>query len=153
MGKSTQKVEVLSAKQAKFVRVYLATGDVYRAYKEAGYYIGKGQFWYMDAKEQLKSPKIERALAGMIEEQKQKMRVDIQDVIDGFLATYNNATAQNDFTNANRSLENLAKYLGMYTGKGENIKKTQDTDELKKDIERLAHVAGAKVSFDEAKAA
>lgn len=42
------------------------------------------------------------------------MAIDIETVIDNFQAIYDRALAQFDYANANRAMENLAKYLGMF---------------------------------------
>ena len=62
---------------------------------------------------------------------------------------YQNSISEGDHTNANRSLENIGKHLGMFVDVSkieQNITTsellTNDTD---KDIERLADVVGLKI--------
>ena len=142
----------LTPKEMTFVRSYLQTGSPYAAWEAAGYSKGATKWWYNKAKLLLKEPKIQMAIAGIMEERKERIMIDIQFVIDGFVNTYNACMEQKDNTNANRALENLAKYLGMYTGKGENVSTPKDPAELRKDIIRFAQAAGATVDFNEIKA-
>lgn len=139
--------EELTAKETKFVHHYLETGDTKEAYKRAGYVIGGDRWWYTKSKKLLEKPRIKKAIEGFMEERKDQTLVDIQTVIDSFMAVYNKAMEKSDFTNACRSMEQLAKYLGMYTGKGENVVMPKDRAELKKDILKYATAVGAKVDF------
>ena len=58
---------------------------------------------------------------------------------------------ENDFTNANRSMETIARHLGMFIEKSEQkIKMSGFSDEdeeekLNKDIDKLADMVGLKV--------
>lgn len=144
------KARVLTNKQYRFVKEYLQTGRAIDAYRNAGYKIRDAGWWYTDAHKLLESEPIRMALEGMMEERKQETALTVQMVIDRFVATYEGATAIQDFANANRALENLGKYLSMFTGKGDNVVPIHDSEELKKDIVRLAKVAGANVEFKKA---
>ena len=58
-----------------------------------------------------------------------------------------------EYTNANRSIESVAKHLGMFIDRSENVNKTtishlesgDDDDSIDNDIKRLAEIAGFKV--------
>ena len=140
----------LTSKQLKFVQLYLQTGRAVDAYKGAGYKIREAQWWRTDALNLLNNGTIQMALEGIAEERKQEIGITVQMVIDRFIAVYEDSVKLKDFTNANRALENLGKYLSMFTGKGDNVVAIHDSEELKKDIIRLAKVAGANVEFKQA---
>ena len=56
-----------------------------------------------------------------------------------------------NYTNANRSVENVAKHLGMFVDRSEqkikmgSLGDNDSSEDVKKDIERLADIAGFKV--------
>ena len=64
---------------------------------------------------------------------------------------YQHALQNGDYTNANRSVENVAKHLGMFVDRSEQKIKmgalgdNDSSEDVKKDIERLADIAGFKV--------
>ena len=64
---------------------------------------------------------------------------------------YQHAVQNGDYTNANRSIENVAKHLGMFVDRTEQkikmttLSDTDSSEDVKKDIDRLAGIAGFKV--------
>ena len=64
---------------------------------------------------------------------------------------YQHAVQNGDYTNANRSIENVAKHLGMFVDRTEQkikmttLSDTDSSEDVKKDIDRLADIAGFKV--------
>jgi len=66
-------------------------------------------------------------------------------------SVYENAMSENDFTNANRSMETIARHLGMFVDKSEQKVKlshfsdSDSEDKIEKDIESLAETLGLKV--------
>lgn len=52
------------------------------------------------------------------------MKINVEDVVKWFNDIATAAMQTGDFTNANRAMENLAKYLGMFVDKKEIIHKT-----------------------------
>ena len=123
----SQLVGGLSPRQEKFCMEYMATGDIVHAYKTAGYAIGK-----TDSKTR------QRAWATLHTNKKIKKRLE-------------NAMSENDFTNANRSMETIARHLGMFVDKSEQKVKlshfsdSDSEDKIEKDIESLADTLGLKV--------
>ena len=76
----------------------------------------------------------------------------VQKVLDKMYQTYMRATEADDYTNANRSLENMGKHLGMFINKSEIKQSTtfQGVDEtftpnVEADIKRLADISGYSV--------
>lgn len=60
--------------------------------------------------------------------------------------TYLRATDNNDYTNANRSMEAIAKHLGMFVDKKEIKQEFSGmSDNSDEDIQKLADVIGLKV--------
>lgn len=69
------------------------------------------------------------------------MQISVTEVINWFQRIANEAMANNDFANANRAMENLAKYLGMFTEKKEIIHRTiHSKEELDTRINELTTV-------------
>ena len=72
-------------------------------------------------------------------------------VLDKVSSVYENAMSENDFTNANRSMETIARHLGMFVDKSEqrvklsNFSDEDSEDKIEKDIANLADVVGLKV--------
>lgn len=140
----------LTAKEMAFVRHYLRTGSAIEAYRLAGYYHKKGHNWEYDwAQEILGRPRVQGALAGIMEERVEENKLTMQQVADKFMNIYNVALEKEDHTNANRALENLGKWLGMFVEKKEVTNKnyTMDEEDNKEEIERLARAAGVVVDF------
>ena len=76
-------------------------------------------------------------------------------VLERLARVYSEAMQDSDFTNANKSMEHIAKHLGMFVDKVEQTVKTTgfESGNKKKDVERLVKIAGLKVvsSNDEPK--
>ena len=72
-------------------------------------------------------------------------------VLEKVSSVYENAMDENDFTNANRSMETIARHLGMFVDKSEqrvklsNFSDEDSEDKIEKDIANLADVVGLKV--------
>ena len=57
------------------------------------------------------------------------MKINIEDVVKWFNDIATAAMQTGDFTNANRAMENLAKYLGMFVDKKEIVHRTVHSKE------------------------
>ena len=142
----------MSPKQEKFCMEYIATGDSLTAYKAAGYAPGKS---HSDTRRRastlLKKPKIEQRINDLREVALDRMAWSAEHVLQRLDEVYQHALSNGDYTNANRSVENVAKHLGMFVDRSEQRIKMGslgDSDEKEKvqnDIERLAEIAGFKV--------
>jgi phage terminase small subunit len=142
----------MSPKQEKFCMEYIATGDSLTAYKAAGYAPGKS---HSDTRRRastlLKKPKIEQRINDLREVALDRMAWSADHVLQRLDEVYQHALSNGDYTNANRSVENVAKHLGMFVDRSEQRIKMGslgDSDEKEKvqnDIERLAEIAGFKV--------
>ena len=68
-------------------------------------------------------------------------------VLERLAKVYSEAMQDSDFTNANKSMEHIAKHLGMFVDKVEQTVKTTgfESGDKKKDVERLVKIAGLKV--------
>jgi phage terminase small subunit len=142
----------MSPKQEKFCMEYIATGDSLTAYKAAGYAPGKN---HSDTRRRagtlLKKPKIEQRINDLREVALDRMAWSADHVLQRLDEVYQHALSNGDYTNANRSVENVAKHLGMFVERSEQRIKMGalgDSDEKEKvqnDISRLAEIAGFKV--------
>ena len=142
----------MSPKQEKFCMEYIATGDSLTAYKAAGYAPGKN---HSDTRRRastlLKQPKIEQRINDLREVALDRMAWSADHVLQRLDDVYQHALSNGDYTNANRSIENVAKHLGMFVDRSEQKIKmgalgdSNDSDAVKKDIERLAEIAGFQV--------
>ena len=142
----------MAPKQEKFCMEYIATGDSLIAYKAAGYAPGKS---HSDTRRRastlLKKPKIEQRINDLREVAIDRMAWSADHVLQRLDEVYQHALQNGDYTNANRSVENVAKHLGMFVDRSEQKIKmgalgdSDSSEEVKKDIERLADIAGFKV--------
>ena len=142
----------MSPKQEKFCMEYIATGDSLTAYKAAGYAPGKN---HSDTRRRastlLKRPKIEQRIDDLREVALDRMAWSADHVLQRLDEVYQHSLSNGDYTNANRSVENVAKHLGMFVDRSEQRIKMGalgDSDEkqdVQKDIQRLAEMAGLKV--------
>ena len=142
----------MAPKQEKFCMEYIATGDSLIAYKAAGYAPGKS---HSDTRRRastlLKKPKVEQRINDLREVAIDRMAWSADHVLQRLDEVYQHALQNGDYTNANRSVENVAKHLGMFVDRSEQKIKmgglgdTDSSEEVKKDIERLADIAGFKV--------
>jgi uncharacterized HAD superfamily protein len=83
-----------------------------------------------------------------MEEAKVKMRWDADMVLDRFNEIYKSSMAEQDHTNASRSMEQIAKHLGMFVDRTEQRIGSLDSlksEDIDTDISKLAGVVGLKV--------
>ena len=72
-------------------------------------------------------------------------------VLEKVSAVYENAMGDGDFTNANRSMETIARHLGMFVEKSEqkikmsNFSDADTEEKIEGDIKNLADMVGLKV--------
>lgn len=69
------------------------------------------------------------------------MKINVEDVVRWFNDIATQAMSSGDFTNANRAMENLAKYLGMFLERKEITHRTiYSRDELDNRIQELTSI-------------
>ena len=150
----------LTRKQIKFAEQYIATNDATHALLEAGYAPVKKADGDLDrtrtarrAQQYLSNPKLRAYIEILREDVVEKVSWNAQKVLDKMYQTYMRATEAEDYTNANRSLENMGKHLGMFIDKKEIKQNTtfQGVDEaftpdVDSDIKRLADISGYSLS-------
>jgi hypothetical protein len=122
--------------------------DAYNAYLKAGYSVGDKKPYQIrgKAKELLDTPKVNAFVAYIREKAMEKLVINIDDIVEKFLTTYNQAMASEDFTNANRALENLGKHLGMFVEKAMIEQKiTMSTEQLDAEIAKYQGIIDAAI--------
>lgn len=142
----------MSPKQEKFCMEYMGTGDALSAYKAAGYKEGKNlNDTRRRAASLLKNPKIDERIRDIREEAIKKMAWSADRVLDRLDEVYQHSLSNGDYSNANRSIEAVAKHLGMFVDRTESRVKLSsfnnetDHDSVQGDIAKLAEIAGLKV--------
>ena len=151
----------LTRKQIRFAEEYISTNDATHALLEAGYAPVKKSDGDLDrtrtgrrAQQYLANPKLRAYIEILRDDVVEKVSWDAQKVLDKMYQTYMRATEAEDYTNANRSLENMGKHLGMFIDKKEIKQNTtttfQGSDEaftpdVDSDIQRLANISGYSV--------
>ena len=142
----------MSPKQEKFCIEYMGTGDALSAYKAAGYKEGKNlNDTRRRAASLLKNPKIDERVKDIREEAIKKMAWSADRVLDRLDQVYQHSLSNGDYSNANRSIEAVAKHLGMFVDRTESRVKLSsfnnetDHDSVQGDIAKLAEIAGLKV--------
>lgn len=144
----------LTIKQQKFAEAYVGSNNASKALIDAGYApVVRTDTGVLDksktakrAQQYLSNPKIRAYVETIREEVIEKVSWTAEKVIDKMYQTYLRATDNDDYTNANRSMESIAKHLGMFVDKKE-IKQefSSMTGSSDDDIQKLADVIGLKV--------
>lgn len=113
-------------RQMEFARQYAINGrtNKVQAARLAGYKLADPENMRQTALAILKMPFIEDLITAFEMEEKAKMRINVEDVVKWFNDIAMKAMEAEDFTNANRAMENLAKYLGMFVERKEITHKT-----------------------------
>ena len=151
----------LTRKQIRFAEEYIATNDATHALLEAGYAPVKKADGDLDrtrtgrrAQQYLANPKLRAYIEILRDDVVEKVSWDAQKVLDKMYQTYMRATEADDYTNANRSLENMGKHLGMFIDKKEIKQNTHFhgadstfTSDLDADIKNLAAISGYEVDL------
>lgn len=146
----------LTKTQTRFAELFIETNDPIHSLVEAGYAPVKTKDGRLDrtrtarrAQQYLCNPKLRAYIEILREDVVEKVSWNAQKVLDKMYQTYMRATEAEDYTNANRSLENMGKHLGMFIDKKEIKQHThfQGADEaftpnLDEDIKRLANISG-----------
>lgn len=134
----------LTEKQEEFCRLYALNGRTHitNCMRLAGYSPKHRQTLYNAGGDLLKMPKIESRIKAYEDAMRSKVMVCVDDVVQYFKNIADKATEVQDFTNANRAMENLAKWLGMFVERKEvKFQNVTTVDEAKKQIEDLLFFA------------
>ncbi len=129
--------------QMEFARQYAINGrrNKTEAARLAGYAPGNPDKQHESAQRNLRRPFMEDLISLYELEEKAKMRINVEDVVKWFNDIATKAMQSEDFTNANRAMENLAKYLGMFVERKEITHKTiHSREELDARIAELTAV-------------
>jgi hypothetical protein len=132
-----------SEKQQKFARFYALNGrsNKSEAMRLAGYKADTPWNLAVRANGLLKLPGMDELIKAYEFEEKARMKLTVEDVVVWFQSIAKAAMETQDFTNANRAMENLAKYLGMFIEKREITHRViQNKDELDARIAELTAV-------------
>lgn len=115
------QLKKLTKKQVEFARAFAANGRTNKlgAIRKAGYETDNPVIMYQIAKANLAIPGFEDLIEAFELEEKAKVQISISEVTAWFQRIATEAMATGDFTNANRAMENLAKYLGMFVERKE----------------------------------
>lgn len=143
LWESATNFKWLSEKQIRFARAYALNGRRYalRSMKEAGYDYADEEQARVYANKMLRRPHFEDLIRAFEIEEKARMKLTVEDVVKWFNDIAKAAMETGDFTNANRAMENLAKYLGMFIERKEILHKTvHSREELDARIAELTQV-------------
>jgi len=125
------QIKKLTPKQVEFARQYAINGRSNKcgAMKLAGYDSKNYVVLLAMANKMLAIPEFHELISAFEIEEKARMKINIEDVVKWFNDIATQAMASGDFTNANRAMENLAKYLGMFVDKKEIVHRTVHSKE------------------------
>jgi hypothetical protein len=126
-----ERFKNLTPKQVEFARQYAINGRTNKcgAARLAGYDSGNYNILLRIANKNLAIPHYHELVTAFEIEEKARMKINVEDVVKWFNDIATAAMQTGDFTNANRAMENLAKYLGMFIDKKEIIHKTVHSKE------------------------
>lgn len=134
---------LFSEKQIRFAQAWARNGrkGYAKSMREAGYLIKDDENLAIKARENLRQPYFENLVKAFELEEKARMKINVEDVVKWFNDIATAAMASEDYTNANRAMENLAKYLGMFVERKEILHKTvHSREELDARIAELTQV-------------
>ncbi len=116
-----QGFAMFSTKQMRFARAYAQNGRTNKigAMRAAGYESSNPIVLQEMANRYLKQTNFLELLKSFELEEKAKMKIKVEDVVKWFSDIATASMEAGDYTNANRSMENLAKYLQMFVDKRE----------------------------------
>ena len=140
---SKLKVKNLTPKQVEFARQYAKNGRTNKtqAARLAGYDSGNPQVLREMAYKCLAIPHFDELIKAFELEEKARMKLNVEDVVKWFNDIATAAMETGDYTNANRAMENLAKYLGMFIERKEVTHKTiYSREELDTRISELTSI-------------
>jgi hypothetical protein len=126
-----ERYRKLTPKQIEFARQYAINGRTNKcgAARLAGYDSGNYNILLRMANKNLAIPHFHDLVTAFEIEEKARMKINIEDVVKWFNDIATAAMQTGDFTNANRAMENLAKYLGMFVDKKEITHRTVHSKE------------------------
>jgi len=137
------KIKRLRPKQVEFARQYALNGRTNKcgAMRLAGYDSANPAVLLSMANNNLSIPHFNDLVTAFEIEEKARMKINVEDVVKWFNDIATQAMASGDFTNANRAMENLAKYLGMFVEKKEITHRTiHSKEELDTRISELTAI-------------
>ena len=137
------KIKRLTPKQVEFARQYAINGRTNKcgAMRLAGYDTNNPAVLLVMANKILAIPHFNELVTAFEIEEKARMKINVEDVVRWFNDIATQAMQSGDFTNANRAMENLAKYLGMFVEKKEITHRTiHSKEELDTRISELTAI-------------
>lgn len=137
------KIKKLRPKQVEFARHYALNGRTNKcgAMRLAGYDTVNPAVLLAMANKNLSIPHFNDLVTAFEIEEKARMKINVEDVVRWFNDIATQAMGSGDFTNANRAMENLAKYLGMFVEKKEITHRTiHSKEELDTRISELTAI-------------
>jgi len=133
----------VTPKQVEFARQYAKNGRSNKcgAMRLAGYDSANPTVLLSMANQNLAIPYFNDLVTAFEIEEKARMKINVEDVVKWFNDIATAAMGSGDFTNANRAMENLAKYLGMFVEKKEITHRTiHSKEELDTRISELTAI-------------
>lgn len=137
------KIRKLTPKQVEFARQYALNGRSNKcgAMRLAGYDTVNPAVLLAMANKHLSIPHFHDLVTAFEIEEKARMKISVEDVVKFFNDIAVQAMGSGDFTNANRAMENLAKYLQMFVEKKEITHRTiHSKEELDSRISELTAI-------------
>jgi hypothetical protein len=116
-----ERFKNLTPKQVEFARQYAINGRTNKcgAARLAGYDSGNYNILLRIANRNLAIPHFHDLVTAFEIEEKARMKISVQEVVEWFQRIAAAAMETGDYANANRAMENLAKYLQMFTERRE----------------------------------
>lgn len=142
----------LTTRQEKFCMEYVASGSPLEALQASGYTMAKSKRKSdQKARTMMLNPKVIKRIDNLREEALRRMSWNAEKVLEKVEQVYTRSMQENDFTNANRSMETVARHLGMFVDKSEqkikmaSFSESDDAAKVSEDINKLAGMVGLKL--------
>lgn len=121
LWEEVDKFQRFTPKQMRFAKQYALNGrsNIIGAMREAGYESPTPHVLWTMGRKNLRLGYFENMIQAFELEAKAAMKMNVEDVVQWFNTIATKALEEGDYTNANRAMENLAKWLGMFVEKRE----------------------------------
>jgi hypothetical protein len=130
-------------RQIAFARYYAKNGrsNLWDALRRAGYATESPGACRILARGNLAKEGMEELIQAFEIEEKARMTITVEEVVEQFKKFANAAFEAGDFANANRAMENLGKYLQMFVEKREiTVRQVRSREELDAEIARYQKI-------------
>ncbi len=119
LREDARRFKTFNKRQVLFLRFYMLNGykSLAKCMRQAGYQGEQTETLAHQGRLILRKPGAAELLSILEQEEKLKMKITVEEVVAWFRKIAEASMETGDYTNANRSMENLGKFLNMFVDK------------------------------------